>query len=40
MDIAVGQTGAICRDSVSEVSLTCLAVAPASCAAQWRVDRD
>lgn len=40
MDVAIGQTSAICRDSVSEVSLTCLAVSPATCTAQWRVDRD
>lgn len=40
VDIAAGKTAAICRNSVSEVELTCLAVAPSTCSAQWRVDRD
>lgn len=40
IDVAAGQTAALCRNSVSEVSLTCLSVSPATCAAQWRVDRD
>lgn len=40
IDLAAGTTAALCRDDVSEIELTCLGVAPNSCSAQWRVDRD
>ena len=40
IDVAAAKTAAICRNSVTEVELTCLAVAPSTCSAQWRVDRD
>ncbi len=40
IDVAAGATGALCRDDVSEIDLLCLGVAPNSCSAQWRVDRD
>ncbi|MFO0687949.1 MAG: hypothetical protein U0900_04535 [Myxococcota bacterium] len=38
--VAVGRTAVFCRDPVSQVEPTRLAVAPASCAPRWRVDRD
>ncbi len=40
IDVAAGATGAICRDDITEIDLTCLGVAPNSCRVQWRVDRD
>lgn len=40
LDVAVGNTSALCRDQVTLVELTCLGAGTATCTAQWRVDRD
>ncbi len=40
IDVAVGGTGTLCRDQVTQVGLLCLGVGTTSCTAQWRVDRD
>ena len=40
VDVPAGGSGALCREQVSLVDLTCLAVAPSNCAVQWRLDRD
>ncbi len=38
IDLAIGASGALCRDETTRVDLTCLGAS--SCSAQWRVDRD
>lgn len=40
IDVAAGATAALCRDDTAQIDLTCIGVAPNSCKAQWRVDRD
>lgn len=39
IDVAVGDSGALCKDSTQQVDLICLGVS-GSCRANWRLDRD
>ncbi len=38
IDVAIGASGALCRDSTKQVDLICIGTS--TCSAQWRVDRD
>jgi hypothetical protein len=38
IDLAIGASGALCRDNTERVDLVCLGAS--TCSAQWRVDRD
>lgn len=38
IDLAIGASGALCRDNTERVDLVCLGAS--TCTAQWRVDRD
>jgi len=38
IDLAIGASGALCRDNTLRVDLVCLGAS--TCSAQWRVDRD
>ena len=38
IDLAIGASGALCRDNTERVDLVCLGAN--TCTAQWRVDRD
>ena len=38
IDLAVGASGALCRDATAQVDLICIGAS--TCTAQWRVDRD
>jgi hypothetical protein len=40
IDLDAGATGALCRNDTAQIEILCLGVAPNSCKAQWRVDRD
>ena len=40
IDVAIGDTAALCREQVELVTLTCQGTGTSTCSVQWRVDRD